>query len=176
MELELQRCTVRSWRLDDAESLVRFANNRNIARHLRDSFPHPYTSEDADDWIEIAGAQQPEVNFAITVDGVAVGGIGFEFNCDVFRKTGEIGYWLGEPFWGRGIATEAVRALTTWAFETLPFKRIYAGVFSSNPASMRVLDKAGYKREACLHHNIYKDGRLLDEVVYATWPEHWQAG
>lgn len=174
MELELERCTVRSWQLDDAEPLARYANNRKIWRNLRDSFPHPYTRDDADDWVTIASAQQPETHFAIVVDGEAVGGIGLEFKGDVYRRSVELGYWLGEPYWGRGIATEAVGALTTWAFDALPFVRIYACVFSTNIGSVKVLEKAGYMREARLHNAVYKEGQVLDEFVYATWPEHWQ--
>ncbi|QDG53235.1 GNAT family N-acetyltransferase [Persicimonas caeni] len=174
MELDLERCTVRSWRLDDMESLVRHANNRKVWRNLRDSFPHPYTLEDAEEWVTIAGAQDPEVNFAIAVDDVAVGGIGFELQTDVFRKSAEIGYWLGERFWGQGIMTEAVRAVTSFGFATLGFERIYAGVFSWNPGSARVLEKVGYEFEAKLRNAIYKEGHLLDEYIYATWPDRWQ--
>lgn len=175
MELELERCTIRSWRLDDVESLVRLANNRKVWRNLRDSFPHPYTLDDAEDWVTIAGAQTPETNFAIDVCGEVAGGIGLELKADVFRKSAEIGYWVGERFWGRGIATEAVRAVTSWGLTTLDLKRIYAGVFSWNPASMKVLEKAGYVREATLHNAIYKEGEVLDEIVYAAWPEQWTA-
>jgi RimJ/RimL family protein N-acetyltransferase len=171
MEIELEQCTLRGWRLDDVESLVRYANRKSIAQNLRDSFPHPYTVDDAEEWVQLAGAQRPQTDFAIEFDGVAVGGVGFEPKTDVFRKTGEIGYWLGEPFWGRGICTEAVRAATRWGLEALGYQRIYAGVFSSNPASMRVLEKAGYEREACLKRAIYKNGKILDEVIYAIWPE-----
>lgn len=173
MELSLDHCSIRSWHLEDAEALVRYANNRRVWRNLRDSFPHPYTAEDADDWIELANAVQPETNFAIAVGEEAVGGIGLELKADVFRKSAEIGYWLGEPFWGRGIATEAVVGLTEWGFANLDLERIYAGVFSWNPASGRVLEKAGYVHEATLERSVFKDGEVLDEFVYATWPEHW---
>ncbi len=176
MELELERCTVRSWRLEDADALARHANNRKVWRNLRDSFPHPYTIEDAEDWVTIAPAQRPETNFAIDVHGEAVGGIGLELQADVFRRSAEIGYWLGEHFWGRGIMTEAVRALTSWGFATLSLERIYAGVFSWNIGSMRVLEKAGYVHEATLENAIYKEGEVLDEHIYATWPDDWKSG
>lgn len=175
MELDLERCTVRSWRLDDISALVRHANNRKVWRNLRDSFPHPYTFEDAEDWVTIASAQDPEVNFAIAIDDVAVGGIGFELKTDVFRKGAEIGYWLGERFWGQGIMTEAVRSLTSWGFETQGFERIYAGVFEWNRGSKRVLEKAGYEFEAKHRNAICKEGHVLDEFIYATWPDRWRA-
>ncbi|MFW5967082.1 MAG: GNAT family N-acetyltransferase [Persicimonas sp.] len=174
MELALSTCTIRSWRLDDVDALVRHANNRAVWRNLRDSFPHPYTRDDAEEWLASAGSQTPETNFAIDVDGEAVGGIGLERKTDVFRRSVEIGYWLGERVWGRGIATEAVAALTTWGFTNLDVVRIYAGVFEWNPASIRVLEKVGYAFEGRLHNAVYKDGEVLDELVYATWPEHWR--
>ncbi len=173
MELVLESCTIRSWRFDDAESLVRHANNRKVARHLRDSFPHPYTPDDALDWLDLVTVVEPETNFTIDVDGEAVGGIGLELRSDVYRCSAEMGYWLGEPYWGRGIATEAVVALTGWAFENHDFERIEAVVFGTNPASRRVLDKAGYTFEARLRNAICKDGEIVDEFVYAAWPDRW---
>jgi RimJ/RimL family protein N-acetyltransferase len=174
MELELQRSTLRSWKDDDVESLSRYANNRKVWRNLRDSFPFPYTLEEAEDWVDIASSQEPETNFAIVVDDRAVGGIGLEMQDDVFRKSAEMGYWLAEPMWGRGIVTEAVVALTSWGFENIYLERIYAGVFSWNPGSMRVLEKAGYVREATHRNAIFKEGNVLDEIIYATWPDHWR--
>jgi RimJ/RimL family protein N-acetyltransferase len=174
MELELERSTLRSWRDDDAESLSKYANNRKIWRNLRDSFPFPYTLDEAEDWVDIAGSQEPETNFAIVVDDEAVGGVGLELKDDVFRKSAEMGYWLAEPMWGRGIVTEAVVEVTSWGFENIYLERIYAGVFSGNPGSVRVLEKAGYQREATLRNAIFKEGKVLDEIIYATWPDHWR--
>lgn len=171
MELELDRCTIRSWRLTDAQALVRHADNRKVWQNLRDSFPHPYKERDADDWIDLVSRVEPETNFAIEVDGEAAGGIGLELKTDVYRCSAEIGYWLGEPFWGRGIATEAVGAMTEWGFENLDLTRIYASVFSHNPASMRVLEKAGFVHEATLKDAVCKEGKVLDEHVFATWPD-----
>ena len=107
MELTLKTCAVRSWRTSDAESLLRHANNRNIWLNLRDAFPHPYTKHDARAYIRSVRDRSPETTFAIAVDDEAVGSIGFVLRSDVERVSAEIGYWLAEPFWGRGIATEA---------------------------------------------------------------------
>lgn len=170
MKLSLETCVIRSWRLEDVDGLVRSANHRAVAAFLRDSFPHPYSYAEGQAWVDLCMAQQPEVDFVIEVEGEVAGGIGLEPQYDIYRQTAEIGYWLNPRFWGRGICTEAVIALTNWAFETLEYRRIYAGVFSNNPASMRVLEKAGYTREARLKQAIYKRGQVLDEVVYATWP------
>src|SRR4051812_9070660 len=117
MRLPLRSCAIRSWRTDDLESLVTHADNRNVWINLRDRFPHPYTRADGRAWLEIATRQYPETNFAIDVAGKAIGGIGFILQHDIEYRSAEIGYWLGEAFWGRGIATEAVRALTAYAIE-----------------------------------------------------------
>ena len=167
MELTLSKSTLRPWKPGDEESLVRHANNRAIWRNVRDAFPHPYTLVDAKHWIEIANPTAQVANFAIVVDGAAVGGIGLVLKDDVFRRSAEIGYWLGEEYWGRGIVTEAVFAVTDYAFATFDLCRVYAGVFEWNPASMRVLEKAGYELECRMRKSVTKDGVTIDELIYA---------
>lgn len=168
MELPLTQGVIRSWRTEDVASLVHHANNRRVWRNLRDRFPHPYTASDADDWIRHAARAAPQTHFAIAVDGEAVGGIGLDLRTDVFRRSAEIGIWLGEAYWGRGLGTEAVRALTDFAFRTFDLCRVYAGVFEWNPASMRMLEKAGYSFEGCLRKSVTKDGHTIDQMLYAT--------
>lgn len=168
MEINLSLSLIRSWRESDAESLVTHANNRNVWRNLRDSFPHPYTRADADGWIAFAASARPETSFALDVGGQAVGGIGLALKDDVYSRTAEIGYWLGEPFWGRGIVTEAVKALTDYAFFKFDLSRVYAGVYEWNHGSMRVLEKAGYLREARLRNSIFKEGQIIDEIIFAV--------
>ena len=107
-------------------------------------------------------------NFAIVVDGVSVGAIGLVLKDDVFRRSAEIGYWLGTDYWGRGIVTEAVRAVTDYAFATFDICRVYAGVFEWNPASMRVLERAGYELEGRMRKSVTKDGETVDELIYAV--------
>jgi ribosomal-protein-alanine N-acetyltransferase len=136
MELRLSRSVLRQWMPGDEESLVCHANSRKIWRNLRDAFPHPYTLADARRWIQVANPALPITNFAIVVEDTAVGGIGLVLKDDVFRRSAEIGYWLGEEYWGRGIVSEAVRAVTDYAFATFDLCRIFAGVFEWNPASM----------------------------------------
>jgi ribosomal-protein-alanine N-acetyltransferase len=167
MELELKTCVIRPWRPGDEESLAEHANNFNIWRNLRDRFPHPYTMEDAREWILRVGEESPQANFAIVVDGRAVGGIGLILKDDISRCSAEIGYWLGEAFWGRGITTEAVHALTNWGFDNFDLSRIYAGVLEWNPASMRVLEKAGYQFEGRLRKAVVKQNQVMDEFIYA---------
>ena len=158
---------MRSWEWRDRDALVRHANNRKIWINLRDHFPYPYTDEDARDWLASIVRREPENNFAIDVAGEAVGGIGFTVQPDVGRRSAEIGYWLGEKFWGRGIATDALIAMTDHAFANYDICRIYAYVFGWNGASARVLEKAGYTLEGRLRKGVTKDGQTIDNLIYA---------
>ena len=167
MELVLTKCAIRSWQPEDVPALVRHANNRQVWRNLRDRFPHPYTVRDAGDWIGRATAAVPETHFAIAIGDEAVGGIGLDLQTDVHRRSAELGFWLAEPYWGRGIMSEAVRAMTDFAFATFDLCRVYAEVFEWNPASMRVLEKAGYSCEGRLRKSVTKDGQTIDQVLYA---------
>jgi [ribosomal protein S5]-alanine N-acetyltransferase len=167
MELNCGKCKVRSWYPHDVESVVRHANNRKIWLNLRDRFPHPYTRADAENWTKGAPSARPETSFAIDISGEAVGGIGFEIKTDVERHSAEVGYWLGEDFWGRGICTEALKTITPYAIETYHLNRIFALPFSENLGSIRVLEKAGYKRECIMRQSAFKDGRFVDQILYA---------
>ena len=169
MRLDLARCIVRPWTNADAASLCRHANNRNVSMHLRDRFPYPYGLEQATTFLGwLAGQPSPTV-WAIEVDGEAAGGIGIELHSDVERVSAEIGYWLGERVWGRGIATEALRAVTAEAFTRYDLTRIYAVPFADHHASIRVLEKAGYVREGVMRHSAIKDGKVRDQALYATY-------
>jgi ribosomal-protein-alanine N-acetyltransferase len=153
VELPLKTCVVRSWRAADADSLARHADNRKIWINLRDAFPHPYTKRDAREYLRSIRHRTPETMFALAVNGEAVGGIGFVLRGDVERVSAEIGYWLGEPFWGRGIATEALVAITRYAVDMHGLMRVFAVPFAWNTASCRVLEKAGYTLEARLRNS-----------------------
>ena len=168
--MKLARCLVRSWREGDAPSMASYANNRRVWINLRDRFPHPYTTRDGRAFLRHAAEQQPESAFAIALQGEAVGGIGFQLQPDVERVSAEIGYWLGEPFWGRGIATDALVALTAYAITTHGLTRVYAVPFAWNTASCRVLEKAGYTLEARLRRSAIKNGGVTDQLQYAFNP------
>jgi len=159
-------CTLRNWIPDDAVSLARHANNSRIAAMMRDAFPSPYTLEDAHRFISTATGPTPNLFLVIEVKGEAVGGIGIHPLDDVKRRSAEIGYWLSESLWGKGIVTDAVRFLVPVAFERYDIVRLQAGIFSNNPASMQVLEKCGFIREAIHRNAITKNGALLDEVMY----------
>jgi RimJ/RimL family protein N-acetyltransferase len=167
VKLELATCTVRSWEWRDRDAIVRHANNRKVSINLRDRFPYPYTLSDARNWLESVVGYEPETNFAIAVAGEAVGGIGFTLQHDVGRRSAEIGYWLGEEFWGRGIATDALIAVTEHAFANYDLCRLYAHVFDWNGASARVLEKAGYSFEGRLRKSVTKEGQTIDQLMYA---------
>ena len=167
MELKLERCTIRDWRVSDAESLAKHASNRRVWITLRDRFPHPYTIEDANEFLSGAKTEKSEKNFCIEIDGSAAGGIGFKLGEDVHRHTAEFGYWLGQEFWGHGIMSEVVPVFVDYCFENFPLNRISAQTYSNNPASARVLEKAGFVLEGRLRKNVFKDGEILDSLVYA---------
>lgn len=167
MLLELGDLSVRSWRKDDLLALLRHANNPKVAANLRDQFPHPYTRRDGIDYLDYARSQEPEVSFAIEFDGVAVGGVGFHLGRDISRLSTEMGYWLGEEFWGRGFATRAVTAMSEWSFSNYKLNRVFAFVFSHNAASIRVLEKAGFEREGLLRRSAIKNGEIIDQVLFA---------
>ena len=166
MQLKLSTCDVRSWRTSDVDSLAAHANNRNIWLNLRDAFPYPYTKTNARDFIRATRQRVPETSFAIAVDDQAVGGVGFVLHPDVERVSAEIGYWLAEPFWGRGIATEALRAVTNYAIENHGLTRIYAVPFAWNVASCRVLEKAGYVLEGTFRRELAGPDGWEDHLWY----------
>ena len=174
LRLNGERCTVRPWRKTDADALVRHANNINVARNLRDRFPHPYSKADARFFLKHAATGEDPTNLCIEVDGAAAGAVGYVPGHDVERYSAEIGYWLGEDFWGRGIATEALTLVTTHAFTELNFLRLFALPFADNPASVRVLEKAGYEREGLLHSSSVKFGEPKDQWLYAKLNPAWR--
>jgi ribosomal-protein-alanine N-acetyltransferase len=175
MLLQGRLCALRAWRMADATSLVRHANNINVARHLRDRFPHPYTSRDAKAFLQFALGPGPQTNFAIEVGGEAAGGLGYVAGTDVERYSAEVGYWLGEMWWGRGIVSEALLLFTDYAFSSLRLLRLYALPFADNIASTRVLEKAGYSLEGRLRSSCVKYGDIRDQFIYARVNEDWAA-
>lgn len=154
--------------MSDLDSLVRHANNSNIAKNMMDRFPHPYTAENGKLFIESASSSDPVSIFAIEIDGEAVGGIGIHPQQDVFRKSAELGYWLAEPFWGKGIISLAIPQMLDLAFKTFDITRVFARPYGTNKGSQRVLEKTGFTLEARLEKTIFKNGEYLDELIYAV--------
>jgi [ribosomal protein S5]-alanine N-acetyltransferase len=176
MTLTGSLCRLRPWTVSDATSLVHHANNADVARQLRDRFPHPYRLEDARAFLKMATAADPPTNFAIVVAGEACGGLGFVPGSDVERFSAEVGYWIGQACWGRGIATEALRLFTAHAFDDLGLLRVFALPFADNAASIRVLEKAGFQREGTLRSSSVKFGQPRDQVLYARVNQRWRHG
>ncbi|KAL2671481.1 hypothetical protein Neosp_014071 [[Neocosmospora] mangrovei] len=169
--LQLNSCLVRAYNEGDVESLAIAANNPRIARWMTNGFPHPYTVEDAKEWISIANPPSPTPihNFAICrLDGSAViGGIGLKPRDDIHHRTMEIGYWLCEDYWHQGIATEVVTAFSNWAFGNFQqLLRLEAEVFEGNPASGHVLIKSGFEFESRQRAAVEKLGRVMDTLTY----------
>ncbi len=167
MLLDLGDLRVRSWRKNDLDTLVRHANNPKIAANLRDQFPNPYTRSAGIAYLADVRSAEVETSFAVEYADEAVGGIGFKLGTDIARISAEMGYWLGEPFWGRGLTSRAVLATSEWAFGNYKLTRIFAMAFSHNVASMRVLEKAGFEREGVLRRSAVKNDVILDQILYA---------
>lgn len=159
--------TLRPWNINDLDSLVTNANNPNIAKFMTDGFPHPYTKEKGISFIEMATKDSPIHIFAIDMDGKAVGGIGIYPQQDIMKKNAELGYWLGEEYWGKGIVSGAIKQVIDFAFTTYDINRVFARPFGTNVASQKVLEKCGFKLEARLEKVIFKNGEYLDELIYA---------
>jgi RimJ/RimL family protein N-acetyltransferase len=167
MQIDLGPWLVRSLKPDDDAALAKHANNRKIWRNLRDAFPHPYTREDARKFIATVTAQAPETVFCIATRVEVIGAIGFRLQEDVERIAAEIGYWLAEDYWGQGITTAALKAVTAYAMQAHDLRRVYALPFAWNAASFRVLEKAGYVLEGRMRCSALKDGQVVDQLLYA---------
>ncbi|MDL2273126.1 GNAT family N-acetyltransferase [Oscillospiraceae bacterium OttesenSCG-928-G22] len=166
--------TLRTYRESDARAIQYYANNRDIAKYLRDVFPYPYALEHAEAYIASVLAEEGNgTSFvqAIDVGGEAVGSIGIFLKDDVYRRSAELGYWLGEPFWGKGIMTSAVRQICREGFLRFDIVRIFAEPYAQNAGSRRVLENAGFALEGVLKKSVYKFGTFFDSCVYALVKE-----
>ena len=169
MHLPFDGGALRSFRHEDATELARLANNVKVWLQLRDAFPYPYRLEDARRFLDAHVGLTPESVLALETEGSLAGSIGVKLGTDVERVSAEIGYWVAEPFWGRGLGTAALLAATAWAFSTFPLTRIFAVPFARNTASCRVLEKAGYALEGRMQQSAIKQGEVLDQLLYATY-------
>ncbi|WP_207431485.1 GNAT family N-acetyltransferase [Sabulibacter ruber] len=161
------KITLRPLQDHDRDALAQLANNKKIWDNLRDILPHPYTPADADAFIQLTRQEKEPMTFAIAFDQQFCGIIGLVGQTDIYRKTAEIGYWIGEPFWKRGIATTAVKLITAYGLHQLGFLRIHTGIFEYNPGSMRVLEKNGYEKDGIFRKSLVKNGQIWDEHRYS---------
>ena len=167
LELKSGNILLRPLRLADAERLAELANNEKISVNLRDGFPHPYTLDDAKSFLQRFSGQEPITFFGIDYNGEYAGNISLVMGQDIYRKSAEIGYFLGEPYWNKGIATTAVNLITEYAYNKLGIIRIHTGIFEYNTASMRVLEKCGFKKEGVFSKSVFKQNNIWDEIRYA---------
>lgn len=167
MKLMIGKYMIRNWQTGDASSIANYANNKKIWVNLRDGFPYPFQLSDAETFLSKVAQQNPRTSFAIADDKEAIGSIGLMLGKDVHRFTAEMGYWLAEPFWNKGIMSKVVIRFTEFAFKKFALNRIFAEPYIENTASVRVLEKAGFDLEGTLQANVFKDGRVLDQFLYA---------
>ena len=160
---------LRAWTLEDAPALAKLINNKKVQDNLRDGLPFPYGEEDAKAFLSAVLASDPDQNlaFAIEADGELIGSISATRCANIHFRTAELGYYLGEPYWGKGFATEAVRQICDYIYRNTDIIRIFAEPFAYNTASCRVLEKAGFQLEGLLRCNAVKNGRTLDMKMYA---------
>lgn len=162
---------LRPWSANDLNNLVLYANNYNISKFMTDKFPYPYTKKAGMDFIAFANLDKPVHIFAIEIEGQAVGGIGVHLQTDIHQKNAELGYWLAEPFWGKGIITQAIQEIIPFAFNIYNINRLFARPFGNNLGSQRVLEKSGFILEARIVNGLFKNGEYQDELIYAIRKE-----
>jgi len=167
MELKHDKIILRPLTDNDKDELARLANNKKIWDNLRDLMPHPYTTDNAIFFINMTKQEDPQMTFAIEYDRKLCGVIGLTRQQDVYKNTAEIGYWIGEPYWNKGIATEAVKLITDYGLNQLDLVRIHTGIFEYNISSMKVLEKCGYKKEAVFEKSVVKNGQIWNEHRYS---------
>jgi len=175
MILRFENFSIRNFSDDDLESILKYANNINVSRYLRDSFPFPYTRQNAMDWIEFIKQNSSNLNFAIADENEVIGGIGVLPSEDVHRYCAEIGFWLGEPFWNKGIMTKAVKVFCTHLFNVHHYIKLTANVFEGNEASKKVLQKTGFILEGTIRKNVFKNNKFLDQYIYGLLKEDFIA-
>lgn len=169
MKITCGQCELRPLVATDAEHIAQHANDYDVWRNLRDRFPHPYSLADAEAYIANAASRPMQTSFGIVVNGEAIGNISLMLGDDIARQSAEVGYWIGKPFWGRGIAVEALTAITRFAFDELALARVFAVPFATTTRSTRVLEKSGYLLEGVMRHSAVKEGVLLDQFLYAAY-------
>ncbi len=175
MIIIIDEIVLRPWSEDDASQLAVIANNKKISDNLRDGFPFPYSLQDAINWLKIVvPANYPPLYFAVTLNEKLVGSIGLVSKTDIYRKNFEVGYYIAEDYWGRGIATKAIKAVTSYAFKDFDIIRVYAEPFSDNTGSRRALEKAGFSHEATFRRNVIKNGAIKDSSIYSVLKEDFK--
>ena len=162
-------CKIRKWKLSDAADLARAVSNKNVQDNLRDGLPYPYTERDGAEYIEamLSADENKIFAFAVTVDDRAIGSVSVFRGENIHRRTAELGYYIAEEYWGKGVMTDAVKQICEYVFNNSDIIRIYAEPFADNKASCRVLEKAGFQFEGILKSNAIKNEKIIDMKMYA---------
>ena len=166
-------CKIRKWKLTDAKDIAVALSNKKIQDNLRDGLPYPYSEQDGIDFISsmLSANEDETFAFAITLDDKAIGSIGAFRQQNIHRQTAEMGYYIAEEYWGKGIMTDAVKQICEYVFRNSDILRIYAEPFAYNTGSCRVLEKAGFQYEGTLRNNAVKNGKVLDMKLYSLLRE-----
>lgn len=173
ISIQTATCTLRNLQERDTASIATLANNPAIVQNLRDYFPYPYTLQHAIDFVRMEMARTMPMNLAIVVNGEAVGVIGISPLSDVYRYGADFGYWLGQPYWGKGIMTAAAKAMVNYVFQNFPLTRLQGSVFDFNEGSMKVLLNAGFQLECIARDAVFKNGRQYHEHRFALLKKDW---
>ncbi len=167
------KCRIRKWELSDAKDLAAALSNKKVQDNLRDGLPYPYTEQDGKEFISamLSADESETFAFAITVDNMVIGSIGIFRQGNIHSQTAELGYYIAEEYWGKGIMTEAVKQICEYVFAKSDIIRIYAEPFAYNIASCRVLEKVGFQYEGTLRSNAVKNGKVIDMEMYSLLKE-----
>lgn len=174
MEISFGKYCIRSFKEKDADSIVKHANNREVSKYMRDSFPYPYTKENAVQWINYVKKNYSSLFFALADDTELIGGIGAVPQTDVHRFSAEVGFWLGQSHWNKGITSKALPVFCEYLFSRFSFKRLIANVFEGNEASKKVLEKNGFVLEGTLRKNVFKENIFVDHYIYGLLKEDFK--
>lgn len=167
------KCRIRKWELSDAKDMAAALSNKKVQDNLRDGLPYPYTVQDGKEFISamLSADENETFAFAITVDNMVLGSIGIFRQGNIHRQTAELGYYIAEEYWGKGIMTEAVKQICEYVFANSDIIRIYAEPFAYNIASCRVLEKVGFQYEGTLRSNAVKNSKVIDMKMYSLLKE-----
>ena len=174
MTLQFGSYQIREFQSNDVEALVKYANNYEVSKFLRDAFPYPYKKENAVDWIEQIKKNNLALTFAVANEIELIGGIGAIPFDDVHRYSAEVGFWIGEPFWNRGIISKALKTFCNYLFTNCNFNRLTANVFERNEASRRVLEKTGFVLEGTQRKSVFKENKFVDHYIYGLLKEDFK--
>lgn len=171
MKIPFDKYCFRSFEDNDAEAIVKHANNREVSKYMRDSFPYPYSKTNAVRWIDFVKKNYFTLSFALADETELIGGIGAMPQTDVHRFSAEVGFWLGQSHWNKGIIKKALPLFCNYIFTNFDFNRLTANVFQGNEASKKVLEKNGFVLEGTLRKNVFKENKFVDHFIYGLLKE-----